>query len=161
MELTESSSELDALVDHVLQNPGPLIDRVMAHVGQHLTCDGTAPGSATSNDVIAGVIRNLLTPDHPAAPIPTNGAATVAPGPVPCEHQVLIDRNVLVAAAVGACDCWGDDLDCSFCAGAGGPAWITPDRRLFVEYVYPAVRALSVARAAARRQPVHNQSGGD
>jgi hypothetical protein len=58
-------------------------------------------------------------------------------------YENLIDRNSVLAAAVGACDCWGEQAECGFCGGAGAPGWVVPDRKLFASYVYPAVRAVS------------------
>lgn len=50
------------------------------------------------------------------------------------------DHEVLLAAALGACECWGQDSECGLCGGAGTPGWTTPDQQLFEEYVMPAVR---------------------
>lgn len=50
------------------------------------------------------------------------------------------DQEVLLAAALGACDCWGLDDACDLCAGEGGPGWADPDEELYEELVAPAVR---------------------
>lgn len=55
----------------------------------------------------------------------------------------LLDRNLALAAALGACDCWGQESGCTVCDGAGGPGWLPPDRQLFAAYVYPAMRAVA------------------
>jgi hypothetical protein len=57
--------------------------------------------------------------------------------------EQLVDRNVLLSAALGACDCWGHDPDCPICAGEGTAGWIQPDRRLYDEYVKPASMRIS------------------
>ena len=67
-------------------------------------------------------------------------APVVVPGYAYQAHESLTDRNVLLAAALGACECWGEDGGCRDCAGAGAPGWIPPDPELFAEYVVPAVR---------------------
>ena len=54
-------------------------------------------------------------------------------------HQALVDRNLLVAAALGACECWGNDLECPLCCGVGTPGWRPPDPQLYEDYVTPAV----------------------
>jgi hypothetical protein len=56
-------------------------------------------------------------------------------------YEELLDRNGVLAAALGACDCWGQHIDCPVCGGVGGPGWIRPDERLFASYVRPALRA--------------------
>jgi hypothetical protein len=54
-------------------------------------------------------------------------------------EEGLADRNVLLAAAVGACDCWGQEPNCPICSGEGSAGWLQPDPRLYAEYVEPAV----------------------
>src|SRR4051794_6339318 len=49
----------------------------------------------------------------------------------PHEDQIykdLYDRNIILAAALGACgNCWGGNVDCPICDGAGAPGWVLPD----------------------------------
>ena len=52
--------------------------------------------------------------------------------------QTLVDRNLILAAALGACECWGEDADCPACAGAGAAGWVRPDPKLYEAYVRPA-----------------------
>lgn len=59
------------------------------------------------------------------------------------EYEDLLDRNSDLAAALGACDCWGRQVDCPICDGAGASGWALPDRQLFASYVRPAVRAIT------------------
>ena len=72
----------------------------------------------------------------PAAPTP--GATLFDVEPVR-DDQVLADQVVLLAGALGACDCWGQDPGCPACSGAGRPGWVEPDPDLYREYVEPAV----------------------
>lgn len=58
-------------------------------------------------------------------------------------HQALADRNLLFAAAVGACECWAEDQNCPNCGGDGSAGWTDPDPRLFVEYVQPALARMT------------------
>ena len=62
----------------------------------------------------------------------------------------LYERMSALAAALGACArCWGEDVSCPRCGGAGEPgAWV-PDRNEFRHYVLPALQAVRTARAAA------------
>lgn len=64
----------------------------------------------------------------------------VVPGHESAAHESLADRDVLLAAALGACDCWGEDPGCPGCGGRGSPGWEPPDPELYAEYVAPAVR---------------------
>jgi hypothetical protein len=65
----------------------------------------------------------------------------------------LAERDLALAEALGACDCWGQDPRCHICEGEGGPGWILPDRRLFATYVQPAIRAIRAQAANARTRP--------
>ncbi|MGP3945498.1 MULTISPECIES: hypothetical protein [Streptomyces] len=147
---TDQNLDLDALIGQVLRDQGPLIDQLLAHLAEYFAPDGAAPASLTSaNDLVATIARNWSTPAASGAAEPI---AEVAEQRRSCSHDSVVDRNLLLAAAVGACDCWGDDPDCPICGGEGTSAWMAPDRHLFAEYIYPAVRSLSVARASARRR---------
>jgi hypothetical protein len=61
---------------------------------------------------------------------------------------VAADSTLLLAAALGACDCWGTRPDCVVCAGEGASGWTEPDVELFREFVGPAL-----ARLSADQQP--------
>jgi hypothetical protein len=73
----------------------------------------------------------------------------------------LIERNSDLAAALGACDCWGFSVDCSVCDGAGAPGWALPDRRLFSTYVHPALRAMTQygASSSPKGQSTNQRNG--
>lgn len=64
------------------------------------------------------------------------------------EYEELVERNGVLAAALGACDCWGDHADCEVCHGAGRPGWTFPDKQLFAHFVRPALNAVSKLRAS-------------
>lgn len=61
--------------------------------------------------------------------------------------EMLMDRNLLLAAALGACECWGQDSKCETCFGAGSAGWVLPDQLLYKEYVGPATERLSEKKA--------------
>jgi hypothetical protein len=65
-------------------------------------------------------------------------------------YQALVDRNLLLAAAVGACECWAEDPGCPNCGGAGSAGWTDPDPQLFIEYVQPALTRMTRAVLPAR-----------
>jgi hypothetical protein len=86
----------------------------------------------------------LATPAAPAAE-PT----LIDVDPVPAD-QVLADQVVLLAGALGACDCFGQAPGCPVCSGAGRPGWVEPDADLYREYVEPAVRRAASMHATER-----------
>jgi DNA repair exonuclease SbcCD ATPase subunit len=56
------------------------------------------------------------------------------------ELETLRERNDSLAVALGACAlCWGDDVSCPVCAGAGRAGFTPPDRELFAQYIAPAL----------------------
>lgn len=68
-------------------------------------------------------------------------------------YRELLDRDGVVAAALGACQCWGEDRGCPICDGLGGPGWALPDEQLFAAYVQPAVDAASLHATQAATAP--------
>jgi hypothetical protein len=82
------------------------------------------------------------------APVP-GGEPNVVRGFESAAHDVLVDRNLLLAAALGACGCWGEQPACPDCGGQGAAGWMSPDPDLYTEYVAPAVlRASPRGRAS-------------
>jgi hypothetical protein len=66
-------------------------------------------------------------------------------------YEKLEDRNSALAAALGACDCWGENADCALCQGAGAPGWALPDRPLFLKFVRPALQAVRKSKPSPPR----------
>jgi hypothetical protein len=72
----------------------------------------------------------------------------VGPETIPAEVKELRSRCDDLASALGACPlCWGNDPECRACRGRGHPGYSVPDRKLFVEFVLPAVRMLKAQEA--------------
>lgn len=65
-------------------------------------------------------------------------------------------RNARMALAVGACECFGDDVSCPHCAGSGAPGWRLPDRSHFTAMVRPAMEKVEQFRLSARNGRVHS-----
>jgi hypothetical protein len=86
--------------------------------------------------VLGELAERLATP-------PGDGQTVVVAGSESAAQEALTDRNVLLAAALGACDCWGEDTGCPGCGGVGSAGWVPPDPELYAEYVAPAVRRTS------------------
>jgi len=59
-------------------------------------------------------------------------------------------RNQRVARALGACECFGEDITCAYCAGRGSSGWKLPDRQEFEALVRPTLRKVSEVRLSAR-----------
>jgi hypothetical protein len=71
-------------------------------------------------------------------------------------------RNAVIAAALGGCErCWGEELECPECKGAGRPGWTAPDPAAFETWVAPAIRAAalgaSVSSDEERKRPAARQ----
>ena len=67
-------------------------------------------------------------------------------------------RNGALAAALGACDCWGEQADCAVCQGAGMPGWALPERRLFLKFVSPALKTVRKSTASPPQSDVKQQA---
>lgn len=56
------------------------------------------------------------------------------------ELEMLRERNDALAQALGACAlCWGGDVECPNCGGAGQPGFTTPDPQSFKQLVAPVL----------------------
>jgi hypothetical protein len=56
------------------------------------------------------------------------------------ELEVLRERNDALAYALGACAlCWGSDVECPICGGAGQPGFTAPDQRSFKQLLAPVL----------------------
>ena len=69
--------------------------------------------------------------------------------------EQLRARNARVALALGACDCFGDDVTCARCGGRGAPGWQVPDRSHFEATIRPALTKVAQFRVAARNGHLH------
>jgi hypothetical protein len=142
MSVTELD-EVEALLEKVLPDPTGfgrrLLLQFMARLGQIAEPNGSASFAgakafytAAAEDVTAS--ETVIAPDQPAA------------------DGMLIDINMLLAAALGACDCWGLRADCTVCQGHGSAGWTEPDPELFEEFIQPATAKLSPISADCQRQ---------
>jgi hypothetical protein len=120
-------AELEALLVKVLVDPGAFAERVLGELVERLATEPHSSGQQ--------VVQSYDS----------------------AEHLALVDRGVLLAAALGACDCWGEDPTCSECHGAGAVGWVPPDPALYDEYIKPAVLRGSAGGEAA--EPARAGSG--
>lgn len=122
--------EVQALLEHVLPDPrgfaGRLLQQAVAEYGQVAGPAATAfYEAATAED---------------AAPGKTVIVADQRP-----EDEPAVDTNILLAGALGACECWGLQTACDLCHGRGSTGWTQPIPELFEEFVRPAVEKLADA----------------
>jgi hypothetical protein len=71
--------------------------------------------------------------------------------------QTPVDINILLAAALGACACWGLEAGCDLCQGQGASGWTQPDPELFEEFVRPAIERLPAMPPQGRKR--HDRPG--
>jgi hypothetical protein len=123
------------LLERVAEDPVGLLDRVLARAVGQLSGDNAAVddggGEGSPADVVASALGDRL--------------ALLIAGDRR-EHE-LEARNRVLATALGACDCWGEEIDCPVCDGEGAPGWLLPEPRLFAAYVRPGLRALDQTEA--------------
>jgi hypothetical protein len=137
---TTELDEVQALLEQVLPDPAGYAQRLalqlMTRWGLSArSTDGATDSSTTAQDITRGAM--IITPDQPS------------------RHERPVDTNLLLAAALGACECWGLQADCESCRGYGSSGWTQPHPELFEEFVQPAI-----ARLSDRFAGDHNQDGG-
>lgn len=116
--------EVQALLERVLPDPrgfaGRLLQQTITQYG--LLAESAPTAFYTAEDVMSG--EDVIVADQWAA------------------DQAPVDTNILLAAALGACECWGLRADCDLCQGQGSAGWTQPDPELFEEFVRPAIERL-------------------
>jgi hypothetical protein len=128
--------DLSALLGRGLGDRLAFAERIVSEAIDRLADDPAfAAGDGTAGERIAVALGNRL------ARLVLDEESWSA------RYTDLVDRNLTLAAALGACDCWGENVDCETCAGDGRPGWLPPEPGLFAKYVKPV--ASKAARAAA------------
>jgi hypothetical protein len=161
---TDAELDVNELPERVIPDLFALCQRVLQQVLDQLAREYAVGDAADEppEETIAIALGNRLTQmlvDGNASAA-SEWSATSDEAEVSPSYDELLDRDVALATALGACDCWGEQADCPICRGAGRPGWELPDRRLFVTYVRPALRALpkrGAGPAGARRQTEHER----
>jgi CDGSH-type Zn-finger protein len=134
------------LLGRVLPDAIVLVERVLQQAQEQLKPDGAA-GDMSPHEVVVTALGNRL-----ARMISDGGSSAVEDWPATDvevhalgHYEELVDTNSVLAAALGACDCWGRDVNCPFCDGTGGPGWALPDERLFASFVRPALESRNLS----------------
>lgn len=124
-----SGSELDeiaALVGRILPDPNGFVQRLL---DQAVTrWGGPVPGAPGGEPIEASARLRADGGDEPDG-----------------RSAQLVGMSSLLAAALGACDCWGLQPRCPACDGAGSSGWVDPDLELFQEFVGPAAARLTAS----------------
>jgi hypothetical protein len=90
-----------------------------------------------------------------AAVLPLWQSAATSP-----ELDSLRARNRRLARALGACDCFGEDLMCARCGGRGSSGWEIPDRSQFEAIVRPTLHKVSQMRPSPSNRQLHSHHNG-
>jgi hypothetical protein len=140
---------LGMLLERAMADPLALANRILEQALDQLAREGAlaADPSRRPEELIATAVGSRVVATESPPVVPDGPPPLHGQGDRLVRYEDLLDRNSALAAALGACDCWGEQLGCRYCGGAGQPGWVPPDRQLFVSYVYPAMRA------AKRRSP--------
>lgn len=129
--------EIQSLLERVLPDPrgfaGRLLQQAITQYGQFAPSAAAAYyAAASAEDMTPGdsiiVADEWITDERPP------------------------DIGLLLAAALGACECWGLLADCRICQGHGSAGWTQPDPELFEEFVQPAIDRLPSVGARGQRQ---------
>jgi len=158
----EATPDMDALLGRAIGDPRILCGRILEHVLERFAYEYAASDpERPPEEAIAVALGDRLAEMivGPKESAPTNGHIDSRWAEQPEPYDELFERDAALAAALGACDCWGQDAHCPLCRGAGGPGWTLPDRQLFAEYVYPALRALPKRDNGSRRARNESPNG--
>jgi hypothetical protein len=157
----DATLEVNGLFERVMADPVVLAERILQQVLNQLAqeCAVGTNADEPPEDVLAIALGDrlaqMIIPQNGSISQEWSGSAISRNGPdahegsephtqheelIRCEE--LLDRQTVLAAALGACDCWGQQPECPICHGAGGSGWALPDRQLFASYVQPAVRVM-------------------
>jgi hypothetical protein len=133
--------DLSSLLGRGLGDHLALAERVIAQVVDRVAAEETF-GDGTPAERIAAALGNRL------------ARLVVEEETSASRYEELLERNITLASALGACDCWGESADCPICDGDGRAGWLPPDPHLFATYVQPVARA--VAGPVHRPNPHHH-----
>jgi hypothetical protein len=136
--------DVQALLERVLSEPrtfaGRLVQQAITQYGPFTEPTATAFYTAVAEDLTAS--ETVIVPDEWPA------------------DETPLDTNALLAAALGACECWGLREACHMCQGRGSAGWAQPDPELFEEFVRPAISRLSATPDRGHHDPANAEPDG-
>jgi hypothetical protein len=143
--------EVQALIERVLPDPSGFAQRLlmqlMAQFGQSAEPGTNAfAASASAFDSGATAFYTAAEEDLTASEIVITPERSDA-------DETPAGTNMLLAAALGACECWGLQADCNLCWGQGSAGWTEPVPELFDEFIGPAIARRSDISADDLAQP--------
>jgi hypothetical protein len=138
--------EVQALLDRVLPDPSGFAQRLLLQLMAQFG-DSAAPGAGAAGSAASAFYTTATGDDVTASNI------VITPEP-PDADEGLTGTNLLLAAALGACECWGLRADCDVCRGRGSAGWTEPVPELFYEFVGPAIAKLPDIPADDLEEPV-------
>jgi hypothetical protein len=143
--------DLYALLARDTFDPRTFSQRVFQQVQDRLAANGASTDASDGlpEELIATALGNwlaqILVNDHSSIELNASPLGDIKEELA--DYQELLNRNSILAAALGACDnCWGEQAHCPVCGGAGLPGWILPDEQLYASFVHPAVSAVTGSR---------------
>jgi hypothetical protein len=126
--------EVQALLERVLPDPSGFAQRLLLQLMAQFG-DSAAPGAGASGSA-ARAFYTAATHENAAA------SNIVITPEQPDADEAPAGTNILLAAALGACECWGLRADCDVCQGQGSAGWTEPVPELFDEFIGPAIAKL-------------------
>src|SRR3954467_7081479 len=122
--------DLAVLLGRFVPDPSAFVGRVLEPVQEKLLSPEMLSGESFTapDELLAAALGSWLAKkfDDKDSPSPSVVAEFAEPDdPPPCD--VLVERDRRLAAALGACQCWGEQPDCANCDGSGSPGWVRPD----------------------------------
>jgi hypothetical protein len=142
-------NELGTLLQTAMSDPlgtlGRILEQVLGQLSADANTDSYSAAGTGPEALIAEAITRRITSLFAA---PNQGSRqdrllSMRADVQAAYYEQVLDRNVCLAAALGACDCWGSVPECPICEGAGAPGWTMPDRELFATYVQPAMTRMT------------------
>ncbi len=127
--------DVTALLERILPNPSGFAQRLLMQLMAQFG-ESAEPGASTFNSTARAFYTAATQEDFAASDV-------VITPEQPAADDALVGTNLLLAAALGACECWGLRADCDLCQGRGSAGWTEPVPELFDEFVGPAIAKLS------------------
>lgn len=139
----------------MISDPSAFLQRVMEqtlikspNLIATLAAQDEGAREATVIDILSDRLAAMLEVEEPRKSTRDESTERNLSPDVLAWYEDLATRNAALAAALGACDCWGQ-VECTVCHGTGGPGWTLPDKRLFSYFVRPALEVLNRQRASS------------